>query len=94
MKWFKSFSDEDESPLIGELMSRFGLKGYYFYKRTLGLLAKHFSIEDPGCNRFNKQFFFLQYYPAIKDPRTILKILNFLQDRLEIFYFFNEVLIM
>ena len=87
MKWFKSYTDEDESPFMGELTSLFGLKGYYFYKRTLGLMAKHFDIFNPGCKKFNKQYFYQQYYPAIKDRRTVEKMLKFAQSQLEIFYF-------
>lgn len=90
MYWFKHYSDEEESHLIGEIISRFGSRGYYFFMRTLSLMAKHFDVTNPGCRRFNKKWFFLQYYPVIKDQRTIQKILDFTQYEMEIFYFFDE----
>lgn len=90
MKWYKSFSDEDESSFVGSLISEFGLRGYYFYKRTLSLMAKHFDVSNPGCNKFNKYWFFQQYHPIIKDQRTILKIMEFMQSNTETFYYFEN----
>ena len=90
MKWFKYFSGEEESHFVGELFSQFGLRGYYFFVRTLSLMAKHFDVTNPGCKRFNKKWYFLQYHPIIKDQRTILKILDFTQSEMEILYYFDK----
>ena len=89
LKWFKHYSDEEESHFIGGLISRFGLKGYYFFERTLSLMAKYFDVTNPGCVRFNRKWYYLQYHPIIKDSRTILKILDFTQYETEIFYYLD-----
>lgn len=95
MKWLKSETKESESPEIGELMSIFKLKGFYFWKRNIDIMGQHFDIWNPGCNKFNKEWYFLQFHPWIKDNRTIIRILDFFQERHWIFYWFvgNDIIL-
>ena len=90
MKWYKSPTDESDSPEIGELMNEHNLKGYYFWKRNLDVMGAHFDIWNPGCNRFNKDWYFQLFHPWIKDPRTIIKILDFFQSRHQIYYWVED----
>ena len=90
MKCFKHFSDEEESHFVGELTSQFGLRGYYFFMRTLSLMARYWDATNPGCAKFNNQWFSLQFHPFIKDKRTIEKMLDFTQYKMEIMYFYED----
>jgi len=80
LKWYKRDVDELEKSHVLELYRKHELKGLFFWDRLNDLLAEKFNFWCPGCYKFQTMIFYAYFYPQIKDPRLIRKMLKFLND--------------
>lgn len=80
MKWHKRDADEHRKPHVIELYRRHGLIGIFFWDRLSDLLTEYFNFWCPGCYKFQTMIFYAYFYPQIKDPRLIRKMMKFLND--------------
>ena len=80
MKWYKRDVNESRKPHVFELYHRHGFPGLFFWSRLNDLLAECFNFWCPGCYRFKPSIFYAVFQPQIKDPRTIKKMLIFLNS--------------
>lgn len=85
MKWWQRSSKDSEDTFTLELITRYGTKGFYCWNRIRDLMALHYNIYDPGCNRFLKSWFYMQFSLGIRRNETVNKILEFLHAKGEIY---------
>ena len=78
MKWHKRDADEHRKRHVVELYQRHGFIGTFFWDHLTDLLTEFFNFWCPGCYQFKASIFYAYFQPHIKDPRTIRKMLSFL----------------
>jgi len=82
MKWFKHLTASRTDPDIGDIIHRFGYKGYFIFFRTLEIISDEFCIETPG--EITKNFkWFLDQFPRNIDKKTLLNFYQFCENNLE-----------
>lgn len=84
MKWFKHISDSGHDKDIGELLSLFGSDGYYLFFRTIEIMSREFSVENPGKISINFHFFLSEFRKISKNK--LLKFLEITNRRRRIYY--------
>ena len=65
MKYFKHLVRSGDDPDIGLIKTRFGDKGYYWFFRTLEIMADEFDILNPGVVTCDIKWLLGRYYPPI-----------------------------
>ena len=78
MKWFKHISDSGDDPDIDDAIELFGGDGYYVFFRTLEVMSREFSEENPGKNVFSVSFFRKKFAISYK---KVIEILQFYHER-------------
>lgn len=78
MRWHKRDADEHRKPHVVELYQRHGLQGLFFWNHLNDLFTEYFNFWCPGCYKFKTSIFYAFFVPQIQDPRTIRKMLSFL----------------
>jgi len=89
MRWFKHLIESGDDPDIGAIENEFGFKGYYMFFRILEIMSKEFSVENPGENTFNFQWFLGRFSRKI-DRKMMIKFLDFTSKKERIFYNLND----
>ena len=80
-KWIEWARNESELPHVVELYERHGIHAYFFWMRLNEMLAQHFNFWVPGCYKFSTTIFYAFFYPQIKDPRTLRKMMDYLNEQ-------------
>ena len=78
MKWFKHLVESADDPDIDDAVAQFGPHGYYFFFRTLEVMAREFNIQTPGENRFTVSWFSGRFRLKLK---TIQELSHFFSER-------------
>ena len=76
MKWFKHISESGDDPDIDDSITLFGVKGYYFFFRTLEIMSREFNVENPGVSDFTTHFFFSKFRLTRRSTVTLAKFFN------------------
>jgi len=79
MRWFKHLIESGDDPDIGTIMAKLGFKGYYLFFRTIEIMSREFSVQNPGKNTFNFNWF-LQRFTRTVRKKDLISFLNLCQE--------------
>lgn len=85
-KWIEWASNESKHAHVVELYNQHGLRAYFFWMTLNETLAQYFNFWAPGCYKFNTTIFYAFFQPQIKDPRTLRKMLDYLNEEHVVFH--------